>query len=112
MSLLTGGSMPKVAIIVASGYLIALFVLASGVVNAAVEGAGARSFILPVRTVQTAGETVAMTFTLFIGLTGAIMLYRAGKAHAPRTQQGLLAGGFGILAIGLFIGYLLVNLKL
>jgi hypothetical protein len=108
------GGMPKVAMIVAGGFLIAFFVLASGVVNAAVEGTGVRttSFPLPIRTVQTPAETVAMTFILFVGLAGAILIYRAGKAYAPRTQQGLLAGGFAILAAGVMLGYLFVNLKL
>ena len=105
-------SASKIAMIVAGGYLVVFFALASGVVNAVIEGAGARAFILPVRSVQTLGETVAITLILFIGLAGAILLHRSGKSFSPKTQQALLAGGFGILVIAMFLGYLLVSLKL
>jgi hypothetical protein len=110
MSLLGGAS--KVAAIVAGGYLIAFFVFSSGVVNASIEGAGAQAFIIPSRSVQTLGETAAITFILFIGLAGALMLHRVGTVTAPKAQKSMLGGGFGIIAIAMVIGYLLVNAKL
>lgn len=110
MAMLAGAS--KIAMIVAGGYLVVFFALSSGVVNAVIEGSSARSFIVPVRSVQTLGETVAITLILFIGLGGAILLHRAGKTFSPKTQQAMLAGGFGIVAIAMFLGYLLVSLKL
>ncbi|HEY7508107.1 MAG TPA: hypothetical protein VH677_03180 [Nitrososphaera sp.] len=109
MSLL--GSASKVAVIVAGGYLIAFFVLASGVVNASIEGAGTQAFIIPSRSVQTLGETAAITFILFIGLAGMLMLHRAGAVTAPRAQKSMLGGGFGIIGIAMFIGYLLISVK-
>lgn len=110
MSLL--GSASKVAVIVAGGYLIVFFVLASGVVNASIEGVGAQAFIIPSRSVQTLGETAAITFILFIGLAGTLLLHRAGAVTAPKAQKSMLGGGLGTIAIAMFIGYLLVNAKL
>jgi hypothetical protein len=110
MSLMGGAS--KVAVIVAGGYLIAFFVFASGVVNAALEGAGIQAFIVPSRSVQTLGETAAITFILFIGLAGTLMLHRAGTVTAPKAQKSMLGGGLGIIAIALVIGYLLIGAKL
>ena len=33
---------------------------------------------------------------LFMGMVGAFMLYRSGKAITPKTQEGLLAAGFTV----------------
>ncbi|MEM2140640.1 MAG: hypothetical protein QXJ74_04025 [Nitrososphaera sp.] len=109
MAMLSGRS--KVVFIVAGAYLITFFVLSSGVVNASIEGAGARSFIIPTRGVQSMGETVAITMILFIGFAGAFLLYRAGKVFATRTQNAFLAGGFGVIGIAMMLGYILVNVK-
>lgn len=104
-------SKSSVAFIVAGAYLITFFVLTSGVVNASIEGAGARSFIIPVRGIQTLGETVAITMILFIGFAGTLLLHRSGKALDTRTQNAFLAGGFGVVGIGLMLGYILINIK-
>ena len=109
MAMLSSNS--KVVFIVTGAYLITFFVLASGVVNASIEGAGARAFILPTRGVQTLGETVAITMILFIGLAGAFLLYRAGRVFATKTQNAFLAGGFGVIGVAMLIGYILVNIK-
>lgn len=110
MAMFAGAS--KIAMIVAGGYLVVFFALSSGVVNAVIEGSNIRTFIAPARSVQTLGETVAITLILFIGLGGAMLLHRAGKSFSPKTQQAMLAGGFSILAISMFLGYLLVSLKI
>ncbi|AIC17195.1 hypothetical protein [Nitrososphaera viennensis] len=110
MSLFAGAS--KVAAIVAAGYIIAFFVLSSGVVNAVTEGSRVAAFIVPSRSIQTPGETAAITLILVIGLAGMFMLHRAGKSAGARAQKVMLAGGLGIVAVALMIGYLLVNVKL
>jgi hypothetical protein len=109
MAILSGRS--TVVFIVAGAYLITFFVLASGVVNASIEGAGARAFIIPARGVQTLGETVAITMILFIGLAGTFLLYRAGKVFDTRSQNAFLAGGFGVAAVAMMLGYILINVK-
>lgn len=109
MAMLSGRS--KAIFIVTGAYLITFFVLTSGVVNASIEGASARAFILPSRGVQTLGETVAVTMILFIGFAGTYLLYRAGKVFATRAQNAFLAGGFGIIGVATLLGYILVNVK-
>lgn len=102
----------RVAVIVAGAYLIVFFAFASGIVNALIEGSAVRSFIVPSRSVQTIGETVAITLMLFIGLAGAFLLHRAGRSFSAKSQKALLAGGFGVLAVAMLLGYLLISIKL
>ncbi|HVX02432.1 MAG TPA: hypothetical protein VHA09_04695 [Nitrososphaera sp.] len=110
MSLFASAS--KIAAIVAAGYIVAFFAFSSGLVNAITEGSNLNVFIAPSRSVQTPGETAAITLILIIGLIGMFMLHRAGKSIGARAQRVMLGGGFGIVAVALMMGYLLVNAKL
>lgn len=103
----------KLVFIAAVIYLVVFFALASGIFNAIIEGvgAGSRAFILPTRSAQTLVETIVMTFILFIGMGGAIILYRAGKAGTSKTQVAFLVSGFALITISLMLGFTLVNLK-
>jgi hypothetical protein len=103
----------KLVIVVAIIYLLVFFALASGIINAMIEGAaaGAGAFILPTRSAQTLGETIVLVFILFIGMGGAIMLYRAGSVGTTKTQGAFLASGFALIAISTMLGFTLVNLK-
>ena len=76
------------------------------------EGAGIQAFIIPSRSVQTLGETAAITFILFFGLAGTLLLHRAGAVTSPKAQKSMLGGGLGIIAIAMVIGYLLIGAKL
>jgi hypothetical protein len=103
----------KLVFIAAVIYLIVFFALASGIFNAILEGvaAGSGAFILPTRSAQTLTETIVMIFILFIGIGGAIILYRAGKTGTSKTQGAFLVSGFALIAISLMLGFTLVNLK-
>jgi hypothetical protein len=103
----------KLVIIAAVVYVIAFFALASGLINALIEGAAASSqaFILPTRAAQTLAETVVLVFILFIGMGGAIMINKAGQGGTTKTQGVFLASGFALVAISLMLGFSLVNLK-
>ena len=103
----------KAVMIVAVTYLVVIFALASGIFNSIIEGGrqGATSFILPTRSVQTIGETIVTTMILFMGMVGAFLLYRSGQVSTTKTQETLLAAGFGILLISLTLGLMLVNIK-
>jgi hypothetical protein len=103
----------KLIFISAVIYLVVFFALASGMFNATIEGvaAGSGAFILPTRSAQTLIETIVMIFILFIGVGGAIILYRAGKAGTSKTQGAFLVSGFALIAISLMLGFTLVNLK-
>jgi hypothetical protein len=103
----------KLVIVAAIVYVIAFFALASGLINALIEGvaAGSQAFILPTRSAQTLAETVVLVFILFIGMGGTIMIYRAGQGGTAKTQGVFLASGFALVAISLMLGFSLVNLK-
>lgn len=103
----------KIVIVAAIIYITTFFALASGLINALIEGAAASSqaFILPTRSAQTLIETVVLVFVLFIGMGGAIMINRAGQGGTAKTQGLFLASGFALVAISLMLGFNLVNLK-
>jgi hypothetical protein len=104
----------KLVLIAAVAYLVVFFALASGLFNSIIEGSrhgSTSSFILPSRSVQTIGETIVTMMILFMGMVGAFLLYRSGKAITPKTQEGLLAAGFTVLMISLMIGFTLINFK-
>lgn len=105
-------STSKLVWVIAVAYLAVFFALASGMINAIIEGRDIGGFILPSRSVQTIGETVVITLVLFIGMAGAFMLYHSGRAINPKVQQALLITGFGLLGIAMLIGFILVNVKL
>src|SRR5215218_2502494 len=102
----------KVVWIVAVAYLTTFFALASGMINALIEGRGINRFMIPSRSAQTVGETVVVTLLLFIGMAGAFMLYQSGRSANPKVQKALLIAGFGVLGIALLLGFILVGVKL
>lgn len=103
----------KLVIVAATVYLVAFFALASGIFNALIEGvaAGSQAFILPTRSAQTLSEAIVMIFILFIGMGGALLLFRAGQALTRKTQGAFLASGFALIGISLMLGFTLVSLK-
>lgn len=102
----------KVVWIVAVAYLTTVFALASGLINALIEGRGINRFMIPSRSAQTVGETVVFTLILFMGMAGAFMLYYSGRSPNPKVQKALLIAGFGVLGIALLLGFILVGVKL
>jgi hypothetical protein len=103
----------KFVVVIAIAYLVVFFALASGMVNAIIEGGSRRgAFILPSRAVQTFGETVVITLLLFIGMVGTFLLYESGRSLDPRAQKAMLISGFGAMGVALLIGFMLVSVKL
>jgi hypothetical protein len=102
----------KVVWIVAVAYLTIFFALASGMINALIEGRGINRFMIPSRSAQTIGETVVITLILFMGMAGAFMLYNSGRSANPKVQKVLLIAGFGVLGVALLLGFILVGVKL
>ena len=102
----------KVVWLVAVAYLTTFFALASGLINALIEGRGINRFMIPSRQAQTVGETVVLTLILFMGMAGAFMLYQSGRSANPKVQKALLIAGFGVLGIALMVGFILVGVKL
>jgi hypothetical protein len=102
----------KVVWIVAVAYLTTFFALASGLINALIEGRGINRFMIPSRQAQTVGETVVLTLILFMGMAGAFMLYYSGRSANPKVQKAMLIAGFGVLGIALLVGFILIGVKL
>ena len=102
----------KVVLIVTVAYLTTFFALASGLINALIEGRGINRFMIPSRSAQTIGETVVFILILFMGMVGTIMLYQSGRSANPKVQKALLISGFGVLGIALLLGFILVGVKL
>ena len=102
----------KVVLIVAVAYLTTFFALASGLINALIEGRGINRFMIPSRSAQTIGETVVFILILFMGMVGTFMLYQSGRSANPKVQKALLISGFGVLGIALLLGFILVGVKL
>ena len=102
----------KVVWIVTVAYVTTFFALASGVINALIEGRGINRFMIPSRSAQTVGETVVVTLILFMGMAGAFMLYQSGRSANPKVQKALLIAGFGVLGIALLLGFILIGAKL
>ena len=102
----------KVVLIVTVAYLTTFFALASGLINALIEGRGINRFMIPSRSAQTIGETVVFILILFMGMVGTIMLYQSGRSANPKVQNALLISGFGVLGIALLLGFILVGVKL
>jgi hypothetical protein len=46
-----------------------------------------------------------------MGMAGVFLLYRSGQVSTTKTQETLLAAGFGVLLISLTLGLMLVNIK-
>jgi hypothetical protein len=103
----------QLALIVAVIYIIIFFLLGSGLFNSIIErpNVSSSTIIVPSRSAQTIGETMVTTMILFIGMAGAFLLYRSGKAVNPKTQGGLLVAGFAIIGIALILGFRLVGIK-
>src|SRR5215467_11104712 len=69
----------QLALIATVTYLILFFLLGSGLFNSIIEGPrqNPSTFIVPTRSAQTIGETIVTTMILFIGMAGALLLYRS-----------------------------------
>jgi len=103
----------QLALIATVTYLILFFLLGSGLFNSIIEGPrqNPSTFIVPTRSAQTIGETIVTTMILFIGMAGALLLYRSGKTINTKSQGGLLVAGFTIIGIALILGFRLVGIK-
>ena len=106
-------SVSRIVLIASVLYLVIFFALVSGIINAVLEGSltPRGTFIIPSRSAQTLGETIVTTMILFMGMVGAYLLYRSGQALTTKSQETLLAAGFGVLFISLTLGLMLVNIK-
>ncbi len=96
-------------------YLIILFLLAAGVVNAAANASqpGISSLIIaPTPAAQSLTETFILLFTYIVGALGGYAMYLSGRQTIrARSAEMFFAGGIILLSIALVIGYYVVSLK-
>ncbi len=88
------GSGSKILAGVKYVYLIAFFALLSGI-------------FYPVITHSSSDAVIEGILILFVGLAGAVSIYKAGTAD--KHQKAYLIAGFAILAISLMLVYAAMN---
>jgi hypothetical protein len=98
-----------------AAYIFAFILFASGIVNTILEGLRPEfggSVILPTRGAQTVSEAVINIFVMFLGLSGAFLVYRSGRQTARRRISSLyLVSGLVAMLAALLIGLIIVDFK-
>lgn len=96
-------------------YLVILFSLAAGVVNAVLEGskpAYINAIILHGRSAQTMGEAIMNFLTITVGTMGIYLIYQSGRqGFRRRATEQYLVIGFILLLLAVFIGFALLMQK-
>ena len=96
-------------------YLIILFGLAAGVVNAILEGSKPtyiHAIILSSRGVQTWSEAVINFFTIILGTLGVYLMYQSGRQSVRRRASDLyFILGLILMILVVFIGFSLLAEK-
>ncbi len=103
----------KIIIIVTILYLVLFYAFASGLVNSLLQQDSIPKgmTIVPSRSIQSISETVIFVFILFIGMSGAYLIYRSGTTSTLKHQYAFLVAGFAIMSLSLLLGFHLVNSK-
>jgi hypothetical protein len=96
-------------------YLLVLFLLIGGVINAASNSGQAGinlEAIVPSGTSQNASETIIMLFSYIVGTLGAYALYLSGRQTIrARSGEMFFVGGLALLSVALAIGYYVLSQK-
>jgi hypothetical protein len=96
-------------------YLLALFLLAAGLINATSNSGQAGinlEPIVPSGTSQNATETIIMLFSYIVGSLGAYALYLSGRQTIrARSGEIFFVAGLALLTVGLTIGYYVLHAK-
>ena len=96
-------------------YLIALFLLMAGIINA-VGNAGTAGIdqqtIVPNASIQNMTETFIMLFGYIVGALGAYALYLSGRQTIrARSAEMFFVGGIALIAVAMTLGYYILNVK-
>lgn len=96
-------------------YLIVLFLLMAGVINA-IGNAGTPGLnletIVPNAGIQNVTETFIMLFGYIVGALGAYALYLSGRQTIrARSAEMFFIGGISLLAVSITLGYYIVYVK-
>lgn len=95
-------------------YLLALFLLIAGVVNAISNAGEAGINLSPIVAnpdAQNVTETIIIMFGYIIGSLGAYALYLSGRQTIrARSAEMFFVGGIALLSIGMVVGYYILAL--
>jgi hypothetical protein len=90
-------------------YLLALFLLVSGIVNAISNAGTAGINVSPIVSnpnVQNISETFIIMFGYIVGSLGAYALYLSGRQTIrARSAEIFFVGGIALMAVGMVMGY-------
>ncbi|MHB1868626.1 MAG: hypothetical protein ACYCPP_06735 [Nitrososphaerales archaeon] len=96
-------------------YLIVLFLLMAGIINA-IGNAGTAGIdlqtIVPNASIQNMTETFIMLFGYIVGALGAYALYLSGRQTIrARSAEMFFVGGIALIAVAMTLGYYIINAK-
>ena len=96
-------------------YLIALFLLMAGIINAignaGTPGIGLQQ-IVPNASVQNMTETFIILFGYIVGALGAYALYLSGRQTIrARSAEMFFVGGISLIAVAMTLGYYIIHAK-
>ncbi|MDA4129391.1 MAG: hypothetical protein OK457_01345 [Thaumarchaeota archaeon] len=96
-------------------YLIALYLLVAGVINAIGNSGQAGINLNPIvanPNAQNVTETIIIMFAYIIGSLGAYALYLSGRQTIrARSAEMFFVGGIALIAIAMTVGYYILTLK-
>lgn len=96
-------------------YLLVLFLLSGGVVNAASNAGVPGINLSPIvgnPSVQNITETFIVLFAYIVGALGAYALYLSGRQTIrARSAEMFFVGGIALIAIAMTIGYYVLSVK-
>lgn len=95
-------------------YLLALYLLIAGLVNAISNAGEAGINLTPIvanPNAQNVTETIIIMFGYIIGVLGAYALYLSGRQTIrARSAEMFFVGGIALLAIAMTVGYYILSL--
>jgi hypothetical protein len=96
-------------------YLLALYLLVAGVINAIGNAGQAGINLNPIvanPNAQNVTETIIIMFGYIIGSLGAYALYLSGRQTIrARSAEMFFVGGIALIAIAMTVGYYILQLK-
>lgn len=102
----------KPVLILASIYILIYFAIASGIINAIIEGQNYNQAVfLPSRAVQNNYETMIGVTLLLFGFIGALIAVKAFDVEKLYEKYALLGSGFMIMMVSLIFMFRIMELK-
>jgi hypothetical protein len=98
--------------IVEIAYMLVLFILFAGIINALLEGQNLSNYIIvPSFTVQSFMETFLDFLAIIIGTIGVYLMYLGGRRTGRRAPSLYVISGWITLVIGMLIWLFIIGVK-